>query len=361
MPRQRDVMTRLLLIGADTAAQARLLVQAEVSRLDREAKPLVLLELDGEGLLLKAHQNSICFDPSRDGPRLWGALSPRLEPWLQLLELAPPDWLSPWMIPGVIDVLRLLVLAEQWQLAVERGAQLVVLLPPLRSSLALLRLAARGPALVEALWEPLLRWLRDIRQRLGQFELVLRLRLPAVDELNLTAPWRQRLQQLSEQLGPEADTEVRLAMALEQDDLTVLEPRLAALSLAGLPRQRLWLHSSSALTLPQGLQQRLGLPLLCSVGTAPPPPEELEAWQRAPLPSTAVAWIEAAGEWCCELLLPGVNGDGLQVHTSEQTLVVENPHHRLVLCMPAAWSGLSCRSAKLVSPRLTIALCSEPG
>lgn len=348
-----DQQNRLLLLCAETPAQRRRLLAAAVRHLQHQGAQPRLIDLDGLAVVSDALVPSARFCASSYGSTVWQSLQPTLAPWLQLLELEPGRGWNPGPIPGLVDLLRLLFLAEAWETAEQGDQVLVVLMPPLGQSIAMLRLAAQGPELLESLWSPLLHWWGETRQRLAQFELVLRLRLPTADGLFLSPLWQRRLMVLAQQLQPDAGCEMQWAVALEAEDAGLLLPQVAALSFAGRARQRLWIETATAWSLPVDLEAQLAVPLLISQG--PPTEAAWAGWQQQCGPAQVVQWSERKGERECSLMLPGVGAEGLEVLTADRRLVLQNKDHRLDVPFPDGWPELTCRSARFVASQLMIA------
>jgi hypothetical protein len=349
---------RLILICAETAAQRRRLARAAVDQGHRHGGAVRCVDLSGEGgLVLDSLPvqglEPVRFDPGAFAQELWGQLAPVLQPWLTLLELPEPENPGPpWPLPGLADGLRCLFLAQQWHAldaaaGADTDAQLVVLMPPLPQSLEILRLARRGPDLLQEQWLPLLAWWDDTRQRLAQFELVLRLRLPAAKGLRLPQVWHRRLQGLADQLAAAQGTEVLLAMHLDAEDLPMLESRLVSLALAGLPGVRLWLQAARADGALHQLRSRLGLPVLLerageAVGFGP--------WLEQPLQADPVRWQAGEAGHRCRVFVPGVQRQGLQVRRLDDRLLLQASGQRLELPLPAACSQLDCCAARVAAP-----------
>lgn len=354
---------RLLLVCAETAPQRRWLVEealAELLHQERERSPLVI-DLSGTAVAPPAQGSAPALDwHAYDGEswaeQIWQQLLPVLQPWWELLDgaSAVPEPPGRQEIPGLDAVLRCLFLADQCAgQSTAEAQEILVILPPLEQALPMLQLACRGPDLLEGLWRPLLQWWSQTRQRLAQFELVLRLRLPSADSLELADRWRDCLERLAERLDPVAATaEVLLAVAAEPADLEGLAARLAALPLCGLPRLRLWLDAD----LPDGVavqvQQQLAMPLL--IGCRDRQGLDSQVWLRQPLPQQTVLWQDRQGLKCCRLYLPGLQREGLQVQRIEQILQIRSAGLRLAVPMPQGWSQLACRSARIDSPWLVI-------
>lgn len=352
----------LVLVCADTAAQRRQLLvqlQAQLASAHGEA-PLLVLDLSGSGGALA----SVIGPTSRWQPyaaeawadQIWQQLVPVLQPWSELLEGALDLLERPASreIPGLDALLCCLYLADQCagEAAVAATA-VVVVLPPLEQALPLLQLACRGPDLLEGLWRPLLLWWSQTRDRLAQFELVLRLRLPAAAGLELSQRWRSCLEGLAQRLdAATAAPEVLLALASGPEDLGDLGPRIAAIPLCGLPRLRLWLDGDLAGAAAAALEQQFALPVL--IGPAARIAPHAPAWLAAPLPAATTLWDTQNGIQRCRLYLPGLQRQGLQVQRRDQSLQIRSGGLRLVVPLPGGWSALQCRSARLEAPWLVI-------
>ena len=272
---------------------------------------------------------------------LWHQLEPRLEGWLQLLELQTLQPLLIPPLPGVDMLLRCLALAE----ALEQNAALTVLLPAPAEALALLELARTGPSLVETLLEPLLSWWDQTRQSLASFELVLRLRLPSSESLRLDQRWRGRLEHMAALLAAEAPWQFSLALECAEPQAELLRQRLTCLTLRGFVPTRLGLHG----------------PAVGAVLAQRPTwwPEQLPGAEiRDPYSADAAAALldlEAqrlesrfdAMAGTLLLPLPGVNKAELDVQQCGTTLVLIVGGQRKLVNLPDGLQGRECSGARL--------------
>jgi len=349
-----QAVPRLLLVIADIASQRRRLTQALLDHHEARNLAVRVVDLAGDLNLARPPSSLEHCDVTCWAERIWQQLLPPLAPWLELLELdaagaEPPPLRT---VPGLDAVLRALFLAQCWQNLPE-GHSLVVILPPPDQALEILQLLRRGPDLLEGLWKPLLDWWALTRQRLAQFELVLRLKLPTADSLELSPDWRARLQQLARRLADdEQPVEVLLGLALEQQDLPLLDTRIAALPLSGQSHLRLWLdtHLPDAALKAQASQWQLPLLVAASEQATP----QFSAWLDKPLTQPARLWSNDATGMRCRLFLPGVSREGLQVRQREQQVRIHFAGLRLELTLPADGSQLTCCSARVEAPWLKL-------
>lgn len=344
----------LLLVVAETAAQRRRLCRAAIERCARQQDSLQVLDLVGDLAPVDPQLHLQRFAMEAWSEALWHDLVPVLTPWFALLELEDLGPQRPFLgaIPGLEAVLQALFLARCWQ---DRRPDhtLLVVLPPLAQAGTILQLLRRGPELLEGLWTPLLRWWAQTRQRLAQLEVVLRLRLPSADSLELSPAWRVCLQDLADHLRQaNAPVEVLMALAVEEDDLPALGARVATLPLCGLPQLRLWLEAQLPLDTVEALQLAWQLPLcVAQLNEALP---AFSSWLEQPLISTPQQWISDASGQRCRLFMPGLGRDGLQVRHGEGQLLIQSGSHQLQVTMPSQWTQLACRSARIDSPWLEI-------
>ena len=360
---------RLLLVCAETGPQRRWLVNLALADLAHQDAGRSILAIDLSGGAAPAADRAPGLDwrayagePWAD--QIWRQLLPVLQPWWELLDGAAAVAERPGRqeIPGLDAVLRCLFLADQCaglctdQDTSQKASQLphtLVILPPLEQALPMLQLACRGPDLLEGLWRPLLQWWSQTRQRLAQFELVLRLRLPSAESLELSERWYGCLDRLAQRLSPAAATaEVLLAVAADAADLGDLGARIAALPLCGLPRLRLWLDADLPDALAAQVQRQLAIPVL--IGNQQRQGLDSQAWLRQPLPQQTLLWQECEGLRRCRVHLPGLQREGLQVQRIGQILQIRSAGLRLAVPMPPGWSQLACRSARIDSPWLAI-------
>lgn len=343
----------MLLVIADIASQRRRLTQALLQRCEREQHPVQVLDLAGDLSLPELPQPLQRCDAETWADQIWQELVPALSPWLALLELEAAGAERPALraIPGLDSVLRALFLAHCWQ-SRPADASLLVVMPPPSQAVEILQLLRRGPDLLEGLWKPLLVWWGLTRQRLAQFELVLRLKLPTADSLELSPAWRSRLQQLAERLSdPHTPTETLVALSVDKDDLPQLDARVAAWPLSGLSHLRLWLEARLPGAVAKQLAARWQLPLLVATSGSEP---ALLTWLEQPLIKQAQLWLNDGEGWRCRLFLPGVARDGLQVRHREQQLWIRSAGLRLDVALPEAWAQLTCRSARVEAPWLEL-------
>lgn len=352
----------LLLLCADTAPQRRQLLFHAHRQLTAERGASRILVLDLAGSQPAADCPSAGPETRWQGyareawaRQIWQSLLPVLEPWSDLLEGslttdAPPPSRE---IPGLDALLGCLFLADQCAGAAAGEADaLILLLPPLEQSLPLLQLACRGPELLEGLWRPLLLWWSQIRQRLTQVELLLRLRLPSAESLELSARWRGCLEELAQQLGAPS-VEVLLALSAEREDLASLSARVVSLPLSGLPRLRVWLEADLSKAAAQQLEQQLCLPLL--IGSAQRVRRQASDWLTCALPAETQLWETQDTGRRCRLYLPGLEREGLHVQRHNEMVLIRSGGWRLSVPLPPGWSQLACRSARVEPPWLVIA------
>lgn len=346
----------LVLLVADTASQRRRLAQAVLDRCDRLGQAAAVMDLAGDLVLSKPHQPLQRYDPEAWADTIWQGLLPALAPWFALLELDAVDGERPCLgaIPGLGTVLRALYLAQGWH-ALQAGIALVVVMPPLAQTTEILQLLRQGPELLEGLWSPLLLWWSQTRQRLAQFELVLRLRLPDAESLALSPVWRSCLQDLASRLRqvPEP-VEAVVALAADAEDLPLLDGRVAALALCGLAQPRLWLEGDLAPSVRDQLVARWELPIM--LGRSTSSPLAFESWLEQPLRAETCCWIDGPDGCRCRLLLPGLVRETLRVRQADQQLLIRSGGLQLDVPLPPERAQLTCRSARIDSPWLEIGL-----
>lgn len=325
----------LHLVSADRPAVACDLVVAEQARAASLAP--AVLDLTGEAWLPErlpeASLNS--YDALAYGLSLWEQLLPRLDPWLELLELRQLEPLLAPPLPGLDMLLRCLALAE----AHERHPHLIVLLPAPSEATALLELARTGPALVEGLLEPLLHWWDQIRQSLSSLELVLRLRLPSSAGLRLDDLWRGRLERLAAALSPDGSWQFTVVLDQSDADPELLRRRLAAMAFRACVPTRLGLEGAAAEALLASTPSWLPGAFPC-VAFDPREPDallQLEPAARSPM-AEADQLV---------LLLPGALKRELDVQQIGSVLVLRCRGQRRLVTLPVALEGKVCSGARL--------------
>lgn len=331
-------------LGADLASLACGLVLAD-HRLGKRGE-VAVLDLSGEQWLEQIPDalpagllHTYAAAPYALG--LWKNLEPRLEAWLELLQLQAMEPLLIPPLPGVDMLLRCLCLAEM----LERHSTLTVLLPAPTEALALLELARTGPALIESLLEPLLLWWDQTRQSLASLELVLRLRLPPSSSLRLDPLWRGRLERMAELLAAQGPWQLSLALECADPEARLLRQRLSCAALRGFLPNRLALHGPAAEAVlaarpPWWPQELVG----AALGPTPDS-KALEAFLKTGGPSDHHSIDTAQGTW--RLPMPGVNKAALDVRQIGSMMVLISGGHRRLLDLPAAFQGRQCSAARL--------------
>lgn len=350
----RKAVPRLLLVVADIPSQRRALTRVLLKRCEQQRQRVEVVDLSAD-LNPEALASPLrTYEAEAWADRIWQELIPALGPWLELLELDDAEAERPPVraIPGLDSVLQALYVADCWH-SLPPGSSLLVVLPPPAQAVEILQLLRRGPDLLEGLWKPLLAWWAVTRQRLAQFELVLRLRLPTADSLELSPTWRSRLQRLALRLMDAQDpVEAVLGLAAEAEDLPGLDARVAALPLCGLSGLRLWLDARLDSGVVTQLSDRWQLPLLVAESGAVS--AEFATWLELPLIRDAQLWLTDAEGSRCRLFLPGLTREGLQVRRRDQQLLIRSTGLRLEIPLPDDWSQLSCRSARVEAPWLEL-------
>jgi arsenite-transporting ATPase len=329
-------------VSADLPSLACALVEAE-QRLPGRAGAAVL-DLSGEQWLAPPSGATAAAGAYTAVPyatQLWQQLEPRLEAWLQLLQLQQLEPLLVPPLPGVDMLLRCLALAE----ALSEQRPLTVLLPAPGEALALLELARTGPALVESLLEPLLAWWDQTRQSLSSLELMLRLKLPSSESLRLDASWRQRLEQMAALLAPEADWQFSLALECPDPQARLLRQRFSAISLRGFLPSRVGLHGAAAALLaaqrPSWWPEELTATALLNLWD----PKALEAFV-AQEPCAARPHLDTEAS-VLRLPMPGVDKAQLDVQQIGAQIVLISGGLRRLVALPERLQNQRCSGARL--------------
>ncbi len=276
---------------------------------------------------------------------LWQDLQPRLDAWLQLLQLQQLEPLLVPPLPGVDMLLRCLALAEALDEAFSQERPLTVLLPAPGEALALLELARTGPALVESLLEPLLAWWDQTRQSLASLELVLRLKLPSSESLRLDPRWRQRLERMAELLAPQAPWQLSLVLECSDPQARMLRQRFCSISLRGLLPSRVGLHGMAAAAVVDHPPSWWLQDLQAMVVPAAPEASALEGFLKQ-RPCEARAHLDPeGGRWLVPM--PGVEKDQLDVQQIGTEMVLIGAGQRCVISLPESLKGQQCSGARL--------------
>lgn len=337
-------LSALHFISADVPDLACELLATEM-QLSSEAAPLVL-DLSGEqwitGHPSAAGGRQGCYAAVPFALSLWQELEPRLEPWLQLLQLQGRDPLLLPPLPGVDMLLRCLFLASR----LEPGCAASVLLPAPGEALALLELARTGPALIETLLDPLLQWWDQTRQSLSSLELVLRLRLPSSDSLRLSPDWRVRLEQLAQTLSSDGDWQLSLILHARNDGGSLLGQRLGCMAMRGFLPTRLGLHGPGAAALlaqpPDWWPDALPAELLSGA------PETHELAQLLHVEATLVPLIRLdSSTQELILALPGVAKQQLEIHQIGDSIILVALGLRRRIELPPQLRDRTCSGASL--------------
>ena len=323
-------------ISADLPSLACALVEAE-QRLPGRAGAAVL-DLSGEQWLAPP---ASAYSAVPYAMQLWQQLEPRLEAWLQLLQLQQLEPLLVPPLPGVDMLLRCLALAE----ALSEQRPLTVLLPAPGEALALLELARTGPALVESLLEPLLAWWDQTRQSLSSLELMLRLKLPSSQSLRLDASWRLRLEQMAALLAPEEAWQLSLALECPDSEARLLRQRLSAISLRGFMPSRVGLHGAAAAELAAAPPSWWPAELAATALVNPPDPEVFNAF-LAQAPCADRPHLDADA-FVLRLPMPGVDKAELDVQQIGAQIVLISHGLRRLVPLPEPLQAKQCSGARL--------------
>lgn len=340
----------VVLLVADQPQQALDLVMAQ-QRL--AASGLVVLDLNGEtSHLLEGRDlqgGSLrweAFVAQEHAAALWPDLEGPLRPWAAMLGVSIDSPTPPWLVPGLEDLQRVLWLADRLAVATAdpEVRTVTVLLPPLAQALPLLRLAQRAPELILSLWDPLLNWWSDTRQRLSHLELVLRLQLPSAESLRPPTPWLERCRLLAALLNDEQRLDVVLALSGDADSWPLQRRRLAALPLSGYPLHRLWIQGEGWST---SLLEGWSPPMLLG-GTSPANQEDpLETLLAQEAPRINLTdWADQL----CRVFAPGVGRGDLRVQQQEDALVISALGQRRIIALPEACRQREPASARVCAP-----------
>lgn len=282
---------------------------------------------------------------------LWSELKQPLTPWLQMLGFEDVDPRPPWLLPGLRDLQALLWLAEQLDHEIESSVAgaVTVVLPPATQALAMLQLARQGPELLDSLWDPLLTWWTETRRKLSHFDRVLRLQLPAADDLRPPEVWRRRLQKLSTCLNNPAHSELVLALIGDAARWPLLRRRCALMPLNSLPLTRIVLQGQgwTVTPLPDS-----GLPVLITGRDGMNRRDFIQQWwSSASSPPPSVRWDRGDQRGrltlTCRVFAPGVQKADLRITCRDQKLEISAFEQRLQIVLPKESHGLAPLSARV--------------
>lgn len=340
----------VVLLVADQPQQALELVMAQ-QRL--AAAGLMVLDLNGEtSHLLEGRDlqgGSLrweAFVAQEHAAALWPDLEGPLRPWAAMLGVSIDSPTPPWLVPGLEDLQRVLWLADRLAMATADPEvnTVTVLLPPLAQALPLLRLAQRAPELVLSLWDPLLTWWSETRQRLSHLELVLRLQLPSADSLRPPTPWLERCRLLAARLKDAPRLDVALALSGDADSWPLQRRRLAALPLSGYPLHRLWIQGQGWTT---PLLEGWSPPLLLGDASWADRQDSLLNLLAQPAPSIPLTHWE---DELCRVFAPGVGREDLRVQQQEDALVISALGQRRIIPLPETCRQREPASARVCAP-----------
>ena len=352
----------LHLISADLPSDALALVGHLQQRLSTQGEPYQLIDLSGDGLLASLHtapSEVIRFQQGDYQLLVWGRIKPALNDWLNLLQLqdARPELMPP--LPGLSQLLQCCALADWLAPAPECGPvpETVVVLPPLQQALELLQLARTGPALLDQWLEPLLGWWQETRRSINRLDLVLRLTLPDGDALRLSPPWRERLNHLAHQLSDPRSHQLLCVLDGGAGQVNLLQDRLCRIYLRGFQPARLWIRGSGAGPSLQALAPIRGA---MAVGYGPELHNggcQLETWLDQPwIAEQLLDWRLEAETASCNLLLPGLRKELLQVQQLDQELMIGVGGFTRQVTLPEALANKQCTGAKIVGRHLQLLL-----
>jgi arsenite-transporting ATPase len=330
-------------VSADLPSVACALIDAD----QQLSGPCAVLDLSGEQWLDPAAETGSLrvYAAVPYAMNLWKELQPRLDAWLQLLQLQQLEPLLVPPLPGVDMLLRCLALSEALDEAFNQGRSLTVLLPAPGEALALLELARTGPALLESLLEPLLAWWDQTRQSLASLELVLRLKLPSSESLRLNQRWRQRLERMAELLAPQAPWQLTLVLECSDPEARLLRQRFCSISLRGFLPSRVGLHGMAAAAVVDHPPSWWLQDLKAMVVSASPDASTLERFLKQ-LPSEARSHVDPEGQrWLVPM--PGVEKGQLDVQQIGTEMVLICAGQRCVISLPSSLQGQQCSGARL--------------
>ena len=352
----------LHLISADLPSDALALVGHLQQRLSTQGEPYQLIDLSGDGLLASLHtapSEVIRFQQGDYQLLVWGRIKPALNDWLNLLQLqdARPELMPP--LPGLAQLLQCCALADWLAPAPECGPvpETVVVLPPLQQALELLQLARTGPALLDQWLEPLLGWWQETRRSINRLDLLLRLTLPDGDALRLSPPWRERLNHLAHQLSDPRSHQLLCVLDGGARQVNLLQDRLCRIYLRGFQPARLWIRGSGA---GPSLQALAAIRGAMAVGYGPELHNggcQLDAWLDQPwIAEQLLDWSLEAETASCNLLLPGLRKELLQVQQLDQELMIGVGGFTRQVTLPEALANKQCTGAKIVGRHLQLLL-----
>jgi hypothetical protein len=341
----------VVLLVADQPQQALDLVSAQ--QRSAAAAGLVVLDLSGDVTHLLEGRESLAgilrwegFAAQEHAAALWPDLEGPLRPWAAMVGLSIDSPSPPWPLPGLEDLQRVLWLADRLaEATADPGVQTVaLLLPPLAQALPLLRLAQRAPELILSLWDPLLQWWAETRQRLSHLELMLRLQLPTADSLRPSSAWLERCRLLAASLHDEQHLELVLALSGDAHSWPLQRRRLAALPMSGFPLHRLWIEGQGWSS---PLLEGWTLPSLLGTPSSTDRSDQLVTLLAQPVPRITLVQWEAQ---LCRVFAPGVGREDLRVLRRDDALVLEALGQRRIVAVPEACRQREPASARVRSP-----------
>lgn len=187
----------ILFASADRYHALQELVSVFTKQLPAD-KHLHVLDISGERMSIQNTTNNwtlTYFDHSEVAKSIWQTLNSHSNEWWKLLSLDDKDSLELPELPGIEDLTRIIQLSEVIH-QLKNHEVLIVVMPPPLHAIKLLKMAQKGPDLIEKLLEPLLNWWDTTRKSLSAVEKMLRLHLPSSKQLRLTENWKTKFHEL---------------------------------------------------------------------------------------------------------------------------------------------------------------------
>lgn len=343
----------ILFASADRYQALHELVSVLLKHLPAE-KHLHVLDMSGERMSPQDKTNSwtlTYFNHSEVTKTIWGFLNPHAIEWWNLLSLNDKDSLELPDLPGIEDLTRIIQLAEVIDQLKEHEVLIVVMPPPLHA-IKLLKMAQKGPDLIEKLLEPLLNWWDATRKSLSAVEKMLRLHLPSSQQLRLTEKWKAKFEALESITTNRNRHNFVAFLDQESKDFDQLQHRFSTFAMHGALPTHLAIQDSDPEIMKQIESDYDNTPL------------KVIKWSKSKPENIAKTLVDNVNNEQIyftnedkkeiRLFIPGVEKESLMIKQTEGNIHVLHRGSHQSIDIPATWRTLRCQRAKVESSWLIL-------
>jgi len=343
----------ILFASADRYQALQELVSVLLKHLPAE-QHLRVLDMSGERMSPQDKTNSwtlTYFNHSEVTKTIWGFLNPHAIEWWNLLSLNDKDSLELPDLPGIEDLTRIIQLAEVID-QLKGHEVLIVVMPPPLHAIKLLKMAQKGPDLIEKLLEPLLNWWDATRKSLSAVEKMLRLHLPSSQQLRLTEKWKAKFEALESITSNRNRHNFVAFLDHESKDFDQLQHRFSTFAMHGALPTHLAIQDSDPEIMKQIESDYDNTPLKVIKW----PKIKPENIVKTLVDNVNNGQIYSTNEDKKEirLFIPGVEKESLMIKQTEGNIHVLHRGNHQSIDIPATWRTLRCQRAKVESSWLIL-------